>query len=184
MILDDIAVWLGDDTARESGARPGRDRGHHVGADEQLVGGGRGRGAATAGGAVADGSGGDVEGFEAAVLEDADIRVGGGRAKVHGDGIAVRRRAGDVLGVVDGLAEIGTTGWPHGEGVGVATGIGDGADGGGGVVPADDDHVQVTGGLGGGVGDGDRARLGLGSLRSCSGLLPVGCCQRARGRTR
>ena len=88
----------------------------------------------------------------------------GGRAKAHGDGIAVRGRAGDVLGVVDGLAEAAAAGRPglhrrsYGEGVGVATGIGDGADGGGGVVPADDDNVQVTGGLGGGVGDGDRSR--------------------------
>ena len=98
---------------------------------------------------------------QAAVFGGADVDVGGGGVEGDGDGVGGGGGGFDVGGVVDRLAQAGAAGGGNGQLVGVACGVGDRGDVGGGVVPADGHDVGVPGGLGSGVGGRHRGLIGL-----------------------
>ena len=80
-VFGDVGVGGGDDAGGEVGAGGGEAADGHAGAEDQRVGGGGRDGAAVGGGAGARGRGADIERvdrIEAAVLQRADVDVGGG----------------------------------------------------------------------------------------------------------
>src|SRR6202795_3125235 len=118
----------------EPAARGGGGGPNDIGADQQIHGvGGEGR-AAAAGGAVAGGGGADIQGMEgiqAAIFQDADIRRGDSGVKGQGDDIGAGGGRDNVLGVINGLGQsggAGQSGRADGQGVKVAFGVGDRAD--------------------------------------------------------
>ena len=137
-------------------ARRGEAAGGDAGPEDQRVGRGGGDGAAVGGGAGARGRGADIERvdrIQAAVLQGADVDVGGGGVEGDGHGVGSGGGGLDVGGVVDRLADPGAPGGGHRQLVGVAGRVGDRGDIRGRVVPADGQDVGVPGGLRAGVGD-------------------------------
>src|SRR4029453_2253278 len=80
---------------------------------------------------------------QAAVLEDADVDIGKGLVELDRD--RVGRSPGDVLGVVDGLAEVVAPERRRAHLVGVAGAVADRGDVAVAVEPADGHGVEVSG---------------------------------------
>ena len=144
-VLGEVRIRHGNHARGEGGTGCVGGPGGDSGTDDEFARGGRGRRPAAGAGCRPGGRGHHIERarrIQALVFQDADVRVD--RGAVEGDRHGIERRRGDVLRVVDRLAERaadhrGT----YREGVGVAARIGHAPEGGGRIVPANDDDVQV-----------------------------------------
>ena len=102
-----------------------------------------------------------IDRIQAAVLQGADIDVGGGGVEGDRHGVGSGRGGLDVGGVVDRLTDPATPRGGHRQLIGVARRIGHRGDIRGRVVPADRHDVGVAGRLRPGVGHPHRRLIGL-----------------------
>ena len=102
-----------------------------------------------------------LTGCQPAVLQGADVDVGGGGVEGGGDGVGAGGGGLDVGGVVDRLADPAAARGGHRQLIGVARRIGHRGDGRGRVVPADRHDIGVARRLRPGVGDRHRGLTGL-----------------------
>ena len=151
LIFGNVAVGLRNHAVRPAATgarRPGR---HGIGSEEQARRSGRGHRQRAAGRGRARRRGGDIHRAELVhpgVLEDPDVGIQRGRGERHLDRVGAGGRGDDVLRVIDGLGHRARyRGRAHRQLVDVPLGIRDRGDLRGGVVPADDHHVQVSGRL-------------------------------------
>ena len=170
--MGDVAVWGGNQTLGRSGARASGGGPDHVSTDQEVLGVCGEDRAAIGGSTVAGGGGADIQGVEridTAIFQDPKVDEGGGGVKLGGHEIGAGRSCGNVLGVIDSLGygdRTGEDGGADGQLIKIALGIGDRSKLGGGIIPTDNDHIEIGRFLSRakGSGDGDQGDWGVAEL--------------------
>ena len=200
LIFGYVRVRCGNDPTCVAGAGALVASEDGVGPEEKIVRVCRRCRSAVRGRVASGGSGGYVQracGIQSAVLQNAHIRSEGGRIEIDGHGVRARDGCRNVLSEEDGLTEYSSGGgWQQRLRVGVARGINDGRHRGIGVVPSNNNNIQVARVLRGAEGDGNLAHRGLrrrivnldktNGRRSrragCSGASSIGIAAEVSGR--